>query len=343
MTQGVQNFAAEVFLKAPEDLPVGALRTAIDEFERKGWASQRHLADCILRARECAEFLTLLSPARPQGESLFGGIEPDTAVTTEVLLDRLKPKVEALRQKLWNSSDPPFERYEDGVAWIERENELVCRREPASIPDELIAETLDLSHRWEKVFDAPVSVGLSRPDLCYLKLVSGGYVTQVLKPVSGSPLLELKRLVGPAASATGIEESALVSYVLTGRCPGIARISVGYTLGAVPDRPPEVRITIRSRNPTFKDLRDAYGMIQGLKKEGKCPAVLVDGVDRAIFAAIRETGKLPSGDVPRELWEKIAGVVASKGFDLNREAVRMRVARMLEKKGIPRESLYRDA
>jgi hypothetical protein len=339
-------FELNVLRKAPGDLPIGEVRAALKDFHERHRTTQGDVADCIAQARKSAEKREPCSPDGPSAPSLFGGIEPDTATTSEVLLEQMRPHLEALRGGIWGSPDPPFARYDEAIAWIEAEAGRECPRDHSEDPEKLLSDTQDLTGRWDRFTGAPVTLSISRPEIHYLKRLGSAVVEQAVKVSYGSPLLRLKEFVELTSLACGLEESTLACHVLTGKGPGLARLSVGFAVASYPEKAPKVWITLRKRKVTFQDLRDAFAMIQHLEQEAITnPPVLVDRKDRAIFEAIQRRGKLPRKNrrVPGEKWEEIAREVSASFPNLTANAVRMRVQRMEREKAIPAEALYRDS
>lgn len=328
LTQDVQT-ELDVYRSAPEDVSVGVIREAI--------GSCRERSGLQWTAKECLSYVRDVCGADRRGnaqasETFIGDIEPDTAITAEVLLERLAPRVKEVRSEIFGGPEAPFAGPEEAAAWIEAERE--ARKVEGDVPDELIADNMALQERWEQCFGTPVGLKPLKPFLDYWKPFDGGGQVLCAGVPFGSPFLRLKQFTVAASMETGIDEHALVSYVLFGACPGLSRILVGYQTGTPRFRLRRTTITFLSRQVTWGDLRRVYSIIQGFK-EKRHPSQRLDAEDWSIFRSVRELGKLPLGDVPQTVWDEIGRRVG-----MNPGAVRMRVRRMVETKDLSPEALY---
>jgi hypothetical protein len=329
LSQDVQT-ELEVYRRAPEDVSVGVIREAIRTCrERSGlqWTAE----ECLSYVRDVSG--TDLRGSAQASETFIGDIEPDTAITAEVLLEQLAPRVREVRSEIFGGPEAPFAGPEAAAAWIEAERE--ARKVAGDVPDELVADNVALQERWEQCFGTPVGLRPIQLFLDYWKPFDGGGRVLCTRLPFGSPLLRLKQFTVPASTETGIDEHALVSYVLFGACPGLSRILVGYSIGTPRSRLRRTTITFLNRQVTWKDLKRAYSMIQDFK-EKRHSSQRLDAEDWSIFRSIRELGKLPLGDVPQTVWDEIGRKVG-----MEPDAVRMRVRRMVKVKELAAAALYR--
>ena len=115
------RFEGPVWMKAPQDIPKVFVQRAIDHHLEIGKSSRGDVADAIKLARSFADIAAMPDEDEDRRVSPLAMTRLETVVTSELLMEQLKPEVENLRDKLFSGTEPPFLDYDDAVNWIEQE------------------------------------------------------------------------------------------------------------------------------------------------------------------------------------------------------------------------------
>ena len=331
------EFALAVRIAASSDLSPDTVEKAIRHYQTTGKHSRGEVSDAIGLAamlQDTAQAGATKEGGTVQNAPFVGPLVPETVITTDLLVDQIRPEVEKLRKQLFGSTAPPFPDYSDAIDWIDGEKQ--------SIRDELEAEETQrvsgikdeihtLMQEMARLRDRSLTFILQAP---YLSYASAEDDSTLRTPLPwDSPLYALRALVVETSQLTGFTEASLVAYVLSGEQPVVPRIAMSNEVLVAPVRLRKLTVTIQAREPCREDFLTAYALYK--KERGKTRARRMDGTDLAIFKLVREHGGSPQKD-PGEFWDTLSNELE------RREAIKLKpisVRRRFER--FPQQ--YRDA
>lgn len=348
----VQSFARAVREEARhKDTSELSVYAAIGKAVDGGWADnpadQERIKSCCFLAREIDE-ASFASPDQPeQVESAAGedgeegGPEdlleslgppgPEVLVTSDELREFLRPQVEELREKIFESAEPKFKSIEEAVEWIKEEGSVSPRDRSRLFEAEVEA------NKHLTALAAELGLSLDGPPVTIasrlLHYPEAGRTRRVGVP-AGSRLIELADFAKSAARQTGFSEAGITAHVLTGVPILLSRMTLGRSTFFPGPRPTEYTITVRAHNPTAADFRAAF---TGFFKKGR-RVVQVKEIDWKLCREVRSRGGEPTTK-KKKWWKKTGEAIGFEGKGRG-DAARMRWRRLQEKlKGVPPERL----
>lgn len=102
------------------DLPRQSLGCAAHFLIQRGHHDQSAVGPCLEVARHIAKFYRIAEPAPQQGQPLHVLPSPGELITSDLLVQKIRPYAARLRQELFGSPEPPFASYEAAVEWLVR-------------------------------------------------------------------------------------------------------------------------------------------------------------------------------------------------------------------------------
>jgi len=187
---------------------------------------------------------------------------PTDYLAGEILLEKLAPWSEALREECFGHSVPPHGTVAKAANWIERTSEadLAGWRDKGTERNEALEkiEKLAREHLIELDLKATL-LPYHKPDTKHVK-----NVPTVPRTCLYRLALETKRV----AKRTGLAQDALVVHVLTGMRPAVPRVRVGEPqhMLALPNGEQLfarwATVTYFARDLTFEEHRQAYNMVR---------------------------------------------------------------------------------
>ena len=279
------------------------------------------MAECVQRIGQIVEEVKADGLPAERAGIFDGDRVSETAITEDVLIDRLEDEVKVLRLEVFGKAEAPFSDYAQAVEWIEGEAKADRERKSSDL-DKFQRSIDQLRKLLDKMSDAlgrPVSTRIETPVLRYFKPGSGFLG---IKVKLGSKLVPLHAFAQSAESSYGFSNWVLIGYVLANIRPQLARITVGTEIISG-QKPPKTTITILAQQPCWDDLRSAYQLIQEETKRKR--ARRLDEEDEAVVSAIRRRGGVPERKGAQEFWKRVG-----KEIGKTAGAARMRFRRLPE-------------
>ncbi len=259
--QDAERFRLDVFDAVPEDVPVGAVHQAIDEFARQGKLRTWQVVACVARAGELTE---LQGPTNKDARPVIAST-PESQVQTARWHTLLRPWVLEVRRALFRRAGRPFESATAAARWIE-----------ASTNHMTPAKRTRLKPRYDRL------MARIQPELEALRVLTGSEyllrevavtllyqkprckVVARVRVARGSPLMTLKQAANGMAHASGFAEDAIVSWILFGQAPALepARLTTRMYGSTLPDGTPVVRreasVELHVRDLSYQEFRRIY-------------------------------------------------------------------------------------
>jgi hypothetical protein len=102
------------------DTPRYSLICAADFFVQRRHHHESAVGPCLELAQHIAKFCKINEPAPRQAQPSHVFPTPGELITSDLLVQKIRPYVERLRQELFGSPEPPFASYEAAVEWLVR-------------------------------------------------------------------------------------------------------------------------------------------------------------------------------------------------------------------------------
>jgi hypothetical protein len=102
------------------DTPRHSLVCAANFFVQRGYLNESAVGPCLELAQHIAKFYKIDEPAPRQAPPSHVFPNPAELITSDLLVQKIRPYVARLRQKLFGNPEPPFASYEAAVAWLVR-------------------------------------------------------------------------------------------------------------------------------------------------------------------------------------------------------------------------------
>ncbi|CAN5241594.1 hypothetical protein BH18GEM1_BH18GEM1_08210 [soil metagenome] len=181
------------------DLPRSAAAAGVG-----AWHKNSEMGDYV----QIAEMVQALWRAGLGGESAKRARRSRPIAGSELLLEAIREDMEATREEIFGSTEPPFDDYQAAIKWVESQL--------AGPHTKLQKQSIDpLLRHAERVRQKGVAV-VVKFDLGMIDYVPPGKPSTQSGPIEpGSPLARLKRFLVRAEIATGLTEPELVIYALT--------------------------------------------------------------------------------------------------------------------------------
>ncbi len=269
---------------------------------------------------------------------------PDTLVCSMLLAAQIKPDVQALRLRLFETSEPPFTDYNDAVDWIEQEcEEGKIEHSPedsARYEREFREELNEFADRWGAVLGFRYDIQPKRPGIMFANLRRNRAYRRPYN--SQSKIGPLHCFAEQTSTKTGFSEQSLVAYVLSGIESIIPEMSLSFR-SSLPflKQIEQATVVIRKPNICENDFRRAYASLKEAttirdsanQVVGKSRASLLKDKDVVIIRAIRKLGGIPpKGKGRNDFWSRMVEELKSQGIDdIGPHGVRKRVARLTDK------------
>ena len=244
---------------------------------------------------------------------------PGERLLGSVLMEAMRPSVEAVRTQPFGSPKPPFRSQPEAARWIER-----AAKAQQGLPKDHVARWhalrprfLRLIKKLEEVTGANWTV---KSSVIVLPYVKPGQSTVInIFAARGSPLATLAGNASMLSKATGIIEALLVSHILTGQ--RVTRDAVSYTTifstAALPAggflQRNEVHLEVRSADVNEKQWRRIAKLIRqelGGGERLKQPSAKA----WKLWKVVERIGGDPTSFAVSD-WERVRRRCAKKGIE----------------------------
>ncbi len=327
-----REFKFEVRSYKPPDLPDFALEVAIRYSVESSQTTRADISKCI----QLAGFVSRVVQAQaPKTKSALGEfvqkLSPDRLITSEYVLELIRPEVEAIRRKLFGSPEPPFKKYQEAVAWLERESRKKGQ-------NRRLEQVFDRSYsKWERqawrlqrlTTKCIVSPSLKARTITYAK--PGDKWTHSFAVRLGTGLAALEDFLRRAGKRTGFSQPALVMHVLTPIQPLLPRWRLSYTPPAGEYKPGGLfTVEILAQTVSWKDMRRIYQAIN--RTIGRSKASILDETDQVLRGVMKSFGGPPARG-KMKYWQRVSRECRRRGARSLRSghAARMRFERLRRK------------
>lgn len=237
------------------------------------------------------EIIEDVQPAR----EVFSESTPDARLSSKFILERLTPKIEEIRKKIFGSIKAPFDQ-DQAVNWIE-EKSINSGKELKRIGE----ETLNEFERINEIFHKNhMALEMKRKLLPYVK-EKDGPIFRV--PVTCPELAALERETRRISERIGFNQEDLVMYILTGiEPPAIPRLKAEIKINTYPISNREglkvhaVNLTINARDLTPNELNQFYRKIKrplNLEYESSAMPRRLSAKDEKLYNLVKDTGEPP--------------------------------------------------
>jgi hypothetical protein len=327
------EFGTEVRFHKPPDLPDFALEEAISYSVDIGETSRSDTRKCIQLAGVISRAVLAQGPKSKSGLGEFvQKLSPDRLITSEYVLELIRPEVEAIRRKLFGSPEPPFKKYQEAVAWLERESRKKGQ-------NRRLEQVFDRSYRkWERqawrlqrlTTKCIVSPSTKVRIITYAK--PGDKWTHSFPVRLGTGLAALEDFLRRAEKRTGFSQPALVMHVLTPIQPLLPRWSLSYTPPAGEYKPGGLfTVEILAQTVSWKDMRSIYQAIN--RTIGRSKASILDETDQVLLGVMKSFGDPPARG-KMKYWQRVSRECRRRGARSLRSghAARMRFKRLARKR-----------
>ena len=307
------EFRAAVLQASPPGLPVGAIRTAIEEYCEHGRHEQRHIADCVQRAGDLAV------SGRQQAQAKTAVLErlpvsPAIRIASRARARALDGWCREVRETLFGTSNPPFGTVAKAVAWIEQDPPDAYDGPAIEAPAGFRA----LAYREMETIGTGITVAPPGVDAALLTgdRTSVSAIGQATFAEPGTKLWVLAEHLRGLPEATGFSEVGLVHLVLAGVVPRLMgpRLTVRYrptdTRLSGSGRPPrwtrQIVIELEEADTALATLRSLYTAINQALGRTKVRTFTED--DELLLRLAEVEGLLPEGKARQhaDVWERIA-------------------------------------
>ncbi len=326
-------FGSEVWSHKPPDLPDFALEEAIRYFVEFSQTTRADISKCI----QLGGFVSRVVQAQaPKSKSVLGELaqklSPDRLITSEYVLELIRPEVEAIRRKLFGSPEPPFKKYQEAVAWLERESRKKGQ-------NRRLEQVFDRSYsKWERqawrlqrlTTKCIVSPSIKVRIITYAK--PGDKWTHSFPVRLGTGLAALEDFLRRAGKRTGFSQPALVVPVLTPIQPLLPRWRLSYTPPVGEYKPGGLfTVEILAQTVSWKDMRRIYQAIN--RTIGRSKASILDETDQVLLGVMKRLGDIPARG-KMEYWRRVAEECRRQGATSLRSghAARVRSKRLARKR-----------
>ena len=329
-----REFGSEVRFHKPPDLPDFALEEAISYSVDIGETSRSDTRKCIQLAGVISRAVLAQGPKTKSGLGEFvQKLSPDRLITSEYVLELIRPEVEAVRRKLFGSPEPPFKKYQEAVAWLERE----LRRKGQN---RRLEQVFDRSYRkWERqawrlqrlTTKCIVSPSLKARTITYVK--PGDEWTHSVAVRLGTRLAVLEDFLRKAEKRTGFSQPVLVMHVLTPIRAVLPRWTLSYTPPVGEYKPGGLfTVKILAQTVSWEDMRSIYQAIN--RTIGRSKASILDETDQVLLGVMKRLGDIPARG-KMKYWQRVAEECRRQGARSLRtgHAARMRFERLRRKLG----------
>lgn len=272
--------------KLAPDVHETFLRAALTEVQYKDYDNiQQYMDEVVKISRK-------LKSQYAQEETPWSVLTFTDLITSDELLEMIKPKVEEIRMKGFNTTNPPFKTIEDAAKWIEQQTENDKNAFIASFGKEKWDE---LTGQLQKLA-LECGFKLQRPTLPYPKANDGWVYRVVVWPKTYLTYLahETKLL----AKATGFHQAAVVAHVLTGIKVYRPRARISTTINSytLPNGKQLVNeyatVQYLAADFSFEETRQLHAKLKemlGLKKQKT-----IDAKAWRIYQLVKENGGPPA-------------------------------------------------
>lgn len=317
-----ETFRARLEKETGEWVDSGCREELAGLFIAAGRTSNRDLQD----AKRLLTPSTQTEPAQ-HGVPISVPISPPGG-STALLKERLRPWVERVRSRLFETSSPPFATRSKALKWLEGAwAHLLQLRDPADALrawDELYAPAVEMLEEYVAAKGGEVSI-TERWEKCPVPLQDGSLVSMAV--AMGSDYWDLGRELRLMAEATGAHPNDLVFYVLVGEEPSFPPVTVTPRYRRA-ERPPWFRtsaVTIELNGLlSYEELGELHRALRDAWPEDEKP-------EKALLRLIvgREIGDDAESDCSREAWEDVARAWEEAGMEsVTWRALMMRYRRL---------------
>lgn len=329
-----RKFGSEVWRYKPPDLPDFALEVAIRYFVELNQTTTADISKCIQGAGVISRAVQAQAPKTKSGLGEFvQKLSPDRDIISSHMVELIRPEVEAVRRKLFGSPEPPFKKYEDSVAWLERESRKKGQKRR-------LEQVFDRSYRkWERqawrlqrlTTKGIVSPSLKARTITYAK--PGDKWAHSVAVRLDTRLAALEDFLRRAEKRTGFSQPVLVMHVLTPIPAVLPRWTLSYTPPVGEYKPGGLfTVKILAQTVSWKDMRSIYQAIN--RTIGRSKASILDETDQVLRGVMKRFGGPPARG-KMKYWQRVSEECRRQGARSLRtgHAARMRFERLRRKLG----------
>lgn len=318
-----------------EDEPVVALKRACDHYTKKyDQLLEKHVSGANMLAMHISGYSFSYLYDDVEERYLWttedvsvlpnDDLSDDTIIQSDQVLDRIEPETRKVRERMFGSADPPFERPEDMIEWIRD----VAEQEQEASGKELREQMMELANQYRNQH-GDVDLSFTSYSIRYFilpecKIIS---IDDIPPGTRLDPLFDYQKKF---SGETGFTEPALLLFLMTGIRPLLPRWKVERVKSGTDDLPVSYTVNVYADNVTAEDMKMIHRKIKEMK--GISSVQPFRGRDRILIAVVDSLGGVPDEGVDA-FWEEVLERCRNLGVDSwsTKNSPKMRWRRLQEK------------